>query len=103
MRPLGTCFPWAVFLKITEVDHVLGYFFHGSVYALSLTKMSRVRIQKPVVTYDSGKFSVTSCARLPNYFKINLQDNFYMFLKLLFNWFGSQILYFHFKNYICNV
>jgi hypothetical protein len=33
---------------------------------------SWVRIQKPVVTYDSGKSSVTSCARLPNYFKINL-------------------------------
>jgi hypothetical protein len=33
---------------------------------------SRVRIQKPVVTYDLGKSSVTSSARLPNYFKINL-------------------------------
>jgi hypothetical protein len=32
----------------------------------------RVRIQKPVVTYDSRKSSVTSCAGLPNYFKINL-------------------------------
>jgi hypothetical protein len=29
---------------------------------------SRVRFQKPVVTYDLGKFSVTNCARLPNYF-----------------------------------
>jgi hypothetical protein len=56
------------FFLITEVGHVLGYFFHGSVYALSLTKMSRVRIQKPVVTYDSGKFSVTSSAGLPNFF-----------------------------------
>jgi hypothetical protein len=27
-----------------------------------------VRIQKPVVTYDLGKFSVTNCARFPNYF-----------------------------------
>jgi hypothetical protein len=32
----------------------------------------RVRIQKPVVTYDLGKSSVTSCARLPNYLKIYL-------------------------------
>jgi hypothetical protein len=31
-----------------------------------------VRIQKPVATYDLGKFSVTNCARLPNYLKINL-------------------------------
>jgi hypothetical protein len=28
-----------------------------------------VRIQKPVVTYDQGKSSVTNCARLPNYIK----------------------------------
>jgi hypothetical protein len=32
---------------------------------------ARVRIQKPVVTCIPGKFSVTNCARLPNYFKIN--------------------------------
>jgi hypothetical protein len=25
-----------------------------------------VRIKKPVVTYDPGKFSVTKCAILPN-------------------------------------
>jgi Fe-S oxidoreductase len=31
-----------------------------------------VGIQKPVVTYDSRKSSVTSSARLPNYLKINL-------------------------------
>jgi hypothetical protein len=31
-----------------------------------------VRIQKPVVTYDLGKFSITNCARLPNYFVINV-------------------------------
>jgi hypothetical protein len=31
-----------------------------------------VRIQKPVVTYDPGKSSVTSSARLPNYIKIKL-------------------------------
>jgi hypothetical protein len=30
-----------------------------------------VCIQKPVVTYDPLKFSVTSHARLPNYLKIN--------------------------------
>jgi hypothetical protein len=32
-----------------------------------------VRIQKPVLTYDPRKFSVTSRARLPNYLKINLK------------------------------
>jgi hypothetical protein len=38
-----------------------------------------VRIQKPVVTYDLGKFSVTNCARLPNYFQIYLLYNFNSF------------------------
>jgi hypothetical protein len=32
----------------------------------------RIRIQKPVVTYDPRKFIVTSRARLPNYLKILL-------------------------------
>jgi hypothetical protein len=36
-------------------------------------------IQKLVVTYDPSKFSVTNCARLPNYFKINLLHNFMPF------------------------
>jgi hypothetical protein len=40
------------------------------------TKMNRIRIQKSEVTYDLGKFSVTNCARLPNYFKINLSYHF---------------------------
>jgi hypothetical protein len=31
----------------------------------------RVRIKKPVVTYDLGTFSVTNCARLPIYFETN--------------------------------
>jgi hypothetical protein len=35
--------------------------------------------QKPVITYDLGKFGVTNCAWLPNYFKINLLYNFYTF------------------------
>jgi hypothetical protein len=30
--------------------------------------LTRVRIQKPVVTYDPGKFSVTSSAGSPNFF-----------------------------------
>jgi hypothetical protein len=34
---------------------------------------ARVSIQKPVVTDDLRKFSVTSRARLPNYLKINLK------------------------------
>jgi hypothetical protein len=34
-------------------------------------------IQKPVVTYDPGKFRVTSCDRLRNYLKSNL---IYIFL-----------------------
>jgi hypothetical protein len=41
-----------------------------------------VRIQKPVVIYDLGKFRVTHCARLPNYFKINLLYNCFTFLIL---------------------
>jgi hypothetical protein len=32
-----------------------------------------------VVTYDPGKSSVTNCARLPNFIKIILKDNFYAF------------------------
>jgi hypothetical protein len=40
--------------------------------SLSSSWKSWVGIQKPVVTYDSRKSSVTSSARLPNYFKINL-------------------------------
>jgi hypothetical protein len=41
--------------------------------------MPWVRIHKPVVTYDLRKFSLTKCARLPNYFKINLLSNFVSF------------------------
>jgi hypothetical protein len=33
--------------------------------------LHRVRIQKPEVTYDLGRFSVTNCARLPNNFQLN--------------------------------
>jgi hypothetical protein len=33
-----------------------------------LKDQAMVRIQKPVVTYDPGKFSVTSSAGLPNFF-----------------------------------
>jgi hypothetical protein len=40
----------------------------------------RVGIQKPVVTYDLGKFSVTDCARLPNN----------IFLKLLFSFYSLK-------------
>jgi hypothetical protein len=30
-----------------------------------------VRIQKPVLIYDPGKYSVPNCARLPNYINID--------------------------------
>jgi hypothetical protein len=52
----------------------------------------RVGIQKPVVTYDPCKFSVTLSDRLPNYFKISLLDNVYTFVKLLFDNFCFEIL-----------
>jgi hypothetical protein len=35
---------------------------------ISLSLVARVRIQKLVVAYDPGKFSVTNSAGLPNYF-----------------------------------
>jgi hypothetical protein len=38
--------------------------------------VSWVRIQKPVVAYDLGKFSVTKCARSANYMDMNLLHNF---------------------------
>jgi hypothetical protein len=41
-----------------------------------LNLRERARIQKPVVSYDRVKFSVTNCARLPNHLKINLVFNF---------------------------
>jgi hypothetical protein len=43
-----------------------------------------VRIQKPVVTYDPRKFSVTSRARLPNYLKINFKIEFLYLFKTTF-------------------
>jgi hypothetical protein len=58
------------------------------------------------VTYSnllSRKFSVTHCARLPNYLKIYQIYNAYAFLNLPFNSIRSQILHFHFNNNISNV
>jgi hypothetical protein len=43
-----------------------------------------VRNQKPVVTFGLGKFSVTNCARMPNYFKINYYKEIY-FKKNIFD------------------
>jgi hypothetical protein len=43
------------------------------VETMPLDHAARVRIQKPEVTYDPRKFSVTSRARLPNYLKINFK------------------------------
>jgi hypothetical protein len=37
---------------------------------------SKVRIRKPVVTYDPGKFSVTERSILPHYFEIKELHNF---------------------------
>jgi hypothetical protein len=62
-----------------------------------------VRIQKPPVTYNPGNSSVTNCVILPNFIKINLQYYFYAFLKVPFNSFLSQILYFHFNSDIYNI
>jgi hypothetical protein len=58
----------------------------------NMTKWFWVRIQKPVVTYGSGKSSVTSSAGLPSYFKKNILQ-FYIFYNYL-------IIVFALKSYI---
>jgi hypothetical protein len=51
---------------------------------------SWVGVQKPVVTYDPGKLSVTNCAGLPNCLDLCYNgNNFY-----------SQILHFHLSTII---
>jgi hypothetical protein len=63
-----------------------------------------VRIQKPIVTYDLGKFSVTNCARLPNYFERHFLNIFYTFLKLVLNsFFSIKYCIIYFKINISNV
>jgi hypothetical protein len=62
----------------------------------------RVRIKKREVTYDLGKISVKSCAKLPNFLKYTYYTILCL-LKIFLIIFWSQTLYFHFKNDISNV
>jgi hypothetical protein len=54
-----------------------------NVGGLRLRNRPGVRIQKPEVAYDLGKFSVTNSARLPNYFERNTLYIFYTLKKFL--------------------
>jgi hypothetical protein len=52
---------------------------------MAAAKAAAVQWQEPIRKQLTCKFSVTSCARTTNYFKIYLLYKFYTFLKLLFN------------------
>jgi hypothetical protein len=60
--------PKYIRLTFKKITHFLARFQFPHMY--------KGRIQKPVVTYDPRKFSVTSRARLPNYLKLILKYNF---------------------------
>jgi hypothetical protein len=63
---------------ITSTQLLVEYFY----YHCATKFLIRVHILKPVVTYYLGNFSVTNCAKLPNYSKINF-DAFFVFKYLM--------------------
>jgi hypothetical protein len=66
------------FGKTSTTNHMMA--MKNDIGVLNSQQQARVRIQKPVVTYDSGKSSVTSCAGLPNYFLKNYHTFFEIFI-----------------------
>jgi hypothetical protein len=60
--------------------------------------MGWVRIQKPLVTYDPGRLSVTSSAGLPNFFFNGCILQLQLFLELPYNSIHSRTLHFHLIN-----
>jgi hypothetical protein len=72
--------------KCFHFQNALGYanFYCTGVATHDRRIGSRVRIQKPVVTYDLGKSSVTNFAKLPNYIEIKTILQLFLISNLIF-------------------